>query len=48
MLNSAILHVNTKALEQRIAAGQGPLNVITPDGGGAYNPYASGAGHSLR
>jgi hypothetical protein len=43
LLNAAILRVNTKALEQRIAAGQGPLNVKTKDGGGTYDPYAAGA-----
>ena len=43
LLNAAILRVDTKAIAQRIAAGQGALNVKTTDAGGTYNPYAAGA-----
>ena len=42
LLSAAILRVNIQAIGERIANGQGPLNVKTQDGG-TYNPYASGA-----
>jgi N-acetylneuraminic acid mutarotase len=43
LLSAAILRVDTGALATRIANGPGALNVKTSDGGGSYNPYATGA-----
>ncbi len=46
LLSAAILRLNIQAVEQRVAAGLGPLNVQTanlPAGQAAYNPYATGA-----
>jgi fibronectin type 3 domain-containing protein len=37
LLNAAILRIDTSKLSTV------PLDVMTPDGGGTYNPYASGA-----
>ena len=39
MLSSAILEVDTTQLNP----AAGPLNVLTPDVGGTYNPFAAGA-----
>jgi glucose/arabinose dehydrogenase len=43
MLSASVLRVDTTALLQRISSGQGPLDVLTPDADGTYNPYATGA-----
>jgi fibronectin type 3 domain-containing protein len=46
LLNAAVLRLDINAIEQRVANGQGPLNVQTenpPAGQTAYNPYAAGA-----
>ena len=42
LLSGAILRLDTAAVAARIAGGQGPLDVLTPDGGGTYNPWAAG------
>ena len=46
LLSAAILRVDYNAIATRIAAGQGPLNVKTADGG-TYNPFAPGAAVTL-
>ncbi len=46
LLSAAILRLNIQAVEQRVAAGLGPLDVQTanlPAGQTPYNPYAAGA-----
>ena len=43
LLTAAILRVDTAAIAARLAAGQGALDVKTPDGGGTYNPWAANA-----
>src|SRR3954466_9407310 len=45
LLNAAILRLDTNAVAQRIAAGQGALNVQTENNptGTNYNPFAPGA-----
>lgn len=42
LMSAAILRVDYNAIANRIAAGQGPVNVKT-ESGGTYNPYSSGA-----
>ena len=42
LLSAAVLRVDTAALSQRLAAGQGPVNVKTEEGG-TYDPFAPGA-----
>ena len=42
LLSATVLRLDTAAVAARIAAGQGALDVLTPDGGGSYNPWAPG------
>ena len=46
-LNAAILRVDTKALQARVSAGEGPLNVQTSGNASPYNPYAVNAAVTL-
>ncbi|MDB5297094.1 MAG: Fibronectin type 3 protein, partial [Phycisphaerales bacterium] len=43
LLSAATLRLDVKAVATRLANGQGAVNAKTPDGGGTYDPYASGA-----
>ena len=40
LLSATVLRLDTAAVAARINAGQGALDVKTPDGGGSYNPWA--------
>jgi hypothetical protein len=42
LMSAAILRVDYQAIANRLAAGQGPVNVKT-ESGGTYSPYSSGA-----
>ncbi len=43
ILSSAILQIDTVALNTRLNNAQGSINVLTTDAGGTYNPYAAGS-----
>ena len=42
LLSATVLRLDTAAVAARLAAGQGPLNALTPDVGGTFNPWAPG------